>query len=161
MATRTSRVQETSAGTPAEAAFRALLRTGGLMRAVMQPYFQRFGISGSQWGVLRALRRAEVDGRQGLRLTDLSQRLLVQPPSTTGAVDRLQRMGLVARTIASDDARARQVRLTPAGRKIVERVLQGHGRQVRTVMAGLSEQQLTQLTQLMERLGLHLEELVE
>ncbi len=159
--TGTARAQETYAGTPAEAAFRALLRTGGLIRAVMQPYFQRFGISGSQWGVLRALQRAEAERMLSLRLTDLSQRLLVQPPSTTGVVDRLQRMGLVARTVARDDARARQVKLTPAGRKLVERVLHGHPRQVQALMAGLSEHQQKQLTYLMARLGAHLEELVE
>src|SRR5437588_12552015 len=76
---------------------RALLRTLGLLKRVMEPYFARFGISGSQWAVLRTLLRAEAEGRKQLRLTDLGNRLLIRPPSVTGVVDRLQRMGLVAR----------------------------------------------------------------
>src|SRR5438270_5216932 len=87
----------TSAARPAEGAFRELIRVIGLVERVMQPYFARFGISGSQWGVLRQLHRAEEDGAPGLRLTDLSERLLIRPPSVTGVVDRLERAGLVVR----------------------------------------------------------------
>ena len=73
----------------------------------------RFGISGSQWGVLVTLHRGEVEERRtALRLTDLGDRLIVRPPSVTGVVDRLQRMGLVARTPSSDDHRAKDVSLT-------------------------------------------------
>jgi hypothetical protein len=43
----------------------------GLLRQVMEPYFARFGISGSQWGILRALQGAEAKGEVSLRLTDL------------------------------------------------------------------------------------------
>ena len=63
----------------------------------MQPYFARFGISGAQWGVLRQLHLAEQEGLAGLRQTDLSERLLVRPPSVTGVVDRLERVGYVQR----------------------------------------------------------------
>ena len=76
---------------------RKLIRTSGLLERVSQPYFARFGISGSQWGVLRNLYRAEQEGLPGLRLTDLCGRLLTRPPSITGLVDRLQRAGLVVR----------------------------------------------------------------
>jgi DNA-binding MarR family transcriptional regulator len=159
MEAETRRATNQSTRSQAETAFRALLRADGLIKGVMQPHFLRFGISGSQWGVLRTLHRAETEGFASLRVTDLSQRLLVQPPSTTGVVERLHRMGLVARCIGSDDARARQVSLTPAGREMVERVLEGLPAQVQAVMAGLDEKQLRQLQGLMERLGAHLEKM--
>src|SRR6516162_5894518 len=103
---------------PAEGTFRELIRTLGLLERVMQAYFARFGISGSQWGVLRNLHRAEGEGLPGLRLTDLSERLLVRPPSVTGAVDRLERAGLVTRGGSATDHRAKLVRLTPKGRNL-------------------------------------------
>src|SRR5437016_2507823 len=81
----------------AESAFREMIRVFGLLERVMQPYFARFGISGAQWGVLRNLHRAEQEGIPALRLTDLSERLLVRPPSVAGVVERLERSGLVAR----------------------------------------------------------------
>ena len=82
---------------PAEGAFRQFIHTLGLIERVMHPYFAQFGISGAQWSVLRNLHRAEQEGHAGLRLTDLSERLLVRPPSVTGVVDRLEKVGLVAR----------------------------------------------------------------
>src|SRR6266446_1633521 len=110
-------------GRPAEGAFRDLIRTLGLLERVMQTYFARFGISGAQWGVLRNLHRAEEEGMVGLRLTDLSERLLVRPPSVTGVVDRLEKAGLVMRDGLPTDHRSKQVGLTSLGRNTVNQVL--------------------------------------
>src|SRR5438876_8536905 len=109
---------------------RQLVRTFGLLEKVMRPYFARFGISGSQWGVLRTLHRAELEGLTGLRLTDLSDRLLIRPPSVTGIVDRLERVGLVLRDGSPEDLRAKLVRLTDKGRQLVGQVLAVHGEQI-------------------------------
>src|SRR5436853_4320989 len=119
---------------PPENALREMIRVFGLVEKVMQPYFARFGISGAQWGVMRNLHRAEQDGLPGLRLTDLSERLLIRPPSVTGVVDRLERAGLVNRGGSTIDLRAKLVSLSSAGRELMERVLQGHGQQIARVM---------------------------
>ena len=143
---------------PAEAAFRSLLKTLGLLKRVMEPYFARFGISASQWGVLVTLHRSEQEeGRSALRLTDLGDRLIVRPPSVTGVVDRLQRMGLVARTASADDHRAKDVRLTPPGRELVRKVLEHHPEQVRSAFEGLSAPEQTELRRLLDGLSAHLE----
>ena len=91
---------------PPENALREMIRVFGLVEKVMQPYFARFGISGAQWGIMRNLHWAEQDGLPGLRSTDLSERLLIRPPSVTGVVDRLQRAGLVVRRGSTTDLRA-------------------------------------------------------
>src|SRR5438874_8826842 len=108
----------TATGTRGDA-FRELIRTFGLLERVMQPYFFKFGISGAQWGLLRNLHRSEREGEPAPRLTELSRRLLVRPPSVTGLVDRLERLGLVRRRAAEDDLRAKRVALTDEGRKLV------------------------------------------
>ena len=150
-----------SSSKPAEAAFRQLIHTFGLLERVMQPYFAQFGISGSQWGVLRTLHRVEQEGiDNGLRLTDLSQRLLIRPPSVTGVVDRLARARLVSRDDSPTDLRCKRVVLTDEGRQLVEKVLQIHGRQMETVLGGLSVDDQHQLHELLKRLGIHLENLV-
>lgn len=140
-----------------EILFRGFLRTFGLLRRAMDPYFSQFGISGSQWGVLRTLARASEEGMAGLRLKDLGARLLIQPPSVTGVVDRLERLGLVARAADTDDLRAKTVRLTPEGAALMEKVLQGHAARVRSIMGGLSAQEQAQLQGLLERIDEHLE----
>src|SRR5262249_16314799 len=137
---------------PAEGAFRTLIRTFGMLERAMQPYFAQFGISGSQWGVLRNLHRAEQEGISGLRLLDLSERFLIRPPSVTGVVDRLERAGLVQRDGSPTDLRAKQVVLTPRGRELVERVLQAHQSHIERVMSGLTLDEQTDLQRLLARL---------
>src|SRR5665213_2904599 len=146
---------------PQEPAFRALVRTMGLLERVMQPYFARFGISGTKWGALRALHRAQNPGHLGLRMSELSERLLVRPPSVTGVIDRLERDGLVARDAAQEDLRAKRVRLTPRGRRLVEQVLQVHAAQIASVMRGLGDGEQAELYRLLDRLSGHLETLAD
>jgi DNA-binding MarR family transcriptional regulator len=136
-----------------ETVFRELLRTMGAVERVMQPYFAQFGISGAQWGVLRNLHRAQKQERlPGLRLTDLSQRMLIRPPSVMGVIDRLQRAGLVARIDSPGDLRSKQVTLTDAGWDLVERILLVHRRHIERVMHGLSHHDQEQLHYLLLQL---------
>ena len=146
---------------PGRDAFRSLLRVSGLLDTVMQTYFGRFGISRSQWAVLRNLHRAEGEGLAGLRPVDLGNRLLVRPPSVTGLLDRLERLGYVRRSEHAEDLRGKKVRLTASGRQIVERILPGHPAQIASVMQGLAAEEQRQLHKLLERLGTHLESLIE
>jgi DNA-binding MarR family transcriptional regulator len=132
-----------------DATFRALIRTFGLLRRVQEPFFGRFGISASHWGVLRSLHRAELEGSEWLRLTDLGNRLVIRPPSVTGVVDRLQKMGLLERTNLPDDRRAKRVSLTPAGREKVQQVLAEMPKQQESIVDCLSQAQRVELKDLL------------
>jgi DNA-binding MarR family transcriptional regulator len=151
------RARRRDAPHPKESVHRTLIRAFGLLRRAMAPHFARFGISGAQFGVLRALDRAHADGGAPLRLSDLSARLLVQPPSVTGVVGRLRRMGLVATSVSRADQRAREVRLTAAGRRRVAQILARHPARVKQILAGLTAAEQHQLHGLLERLATHLE----
>ena len=144
---------------PAEAAFASFIKTLGLLKRVMEPHFASFGLSSAQWGVLHTLHRCAADGVAAPRLTDLGDCLIVRPASITGVVDRLQRMGLVARTASASDHRAKNVTLTAAGRDLVARVLEHHPAQVRRVMQGLSGSEQGELNRLLEQMASHLETL--
>jgi DNA-binding MarR family transcriptional regulator len=137
-------------------ALREFIRTFGLVERVMQPYFAQFGISGSQWGVLRNLDRAEAEGLSGLRVSELSERLLIRPPSVTGLIDRLERSGLVRRTAPQSDLRVRHIQLTPDGRALLRKILLVHDTQVNQVLAGLTPQEQTELARLLSTWGEHL-----
>jgi DNA-binding MarR family transcriptional regulator len=150
-----------SAPAARERAFRQLIRTFGLIERVMQPYFAQFGISGAQWGVLRNLHRAEGEGLRSLRLTDLSRRMLIRPPSVTGIVDRLEKMNLIVREASTKDLRAKEVALTGEGRQLVEKVLIVHEGQIARLMNGLAQDDQEELYRLLSRLGEHLEGMAE
>src|SRR3954469_3366577 len=141
-----------STQTATDSTYRTLLTTFGMLRRVMEPFFARHGISGAQWGVLRALQRAADDGRHGLRLMDLSDRLLIRPPSVTGVVDGLERLGLVERAADESDQRSKQISLTSSGRKLVKQILRSHGQRVQTIMGDLNGQEQAELQRLLERL---------
>lgn len=143
-----------------EQTFRALLSSLGLVRQVREPYLARFGISGSQWGVLRVLHQAESEGKHGLRLTDLGGRLFIQPPSVTAVVDRLERHGLVTRNGSSADLRVRLVHLTAEGRQLVEKLLVEHPDRIQSLFASLTAKELAQLLALLTKLESHLKTLV-
>ncbi len=160
MAAAAVRSLSTRGARPTEGAFRQVLRTFGMIERAMQPCFARFGITGAQWGVLRNLHRAEADGRPDLRLTDLSERLLIRPPSVTGVVDRLERARLVARADSATDMRVKKVALTPRGRRLVERMLAVHSAHVETVMGVLTTGEKAELQRLLHRLEEHLDGLL-
>jgi len=159
---------------PNEVAFRTLVRTYGLLGRAMQPFFVRFGITGSQFAVLRTLRCAESEAIRngaiptdangkchGLRQTELGDRLLVRPPSVTGVIDRLERQGLVCRDPSPDDLRAKFVHLTEAGRRLMERVEVDHAARMKTVLIALSVPEQKELSRLLNLLGSHLEEICD
>ena len=132
---------------------RAVVRTFGLLRRVMDRYFAQFGVSTSQWAVLRVLHRAEDEGIASLRLTDLGDRLLVRPPSVTGVVDRLQRMGFLERSKSAEDQRVKEVRLTDAGREKITRVLQQLPAQHELVLGDLDATERDQLQHLLGKMA--------
>jgi DNA-binding MarR family transcriptional regulator len=144
-----------------ESAFRALIRTYGLIERVMHPYFARFGISGAQWGVLRTLHRAAAKGNHALRMSELSERLIIRPASVTGVIDRLVRDGLVRRESLESDLRVKQIQLTSRGRELVEKILVGHEAQIASLLAGLNAGEQTEFQRLLVRLGQHLETLAD
>jgi len=153
----------TNGQTPAEVAFRGFWRAAGLLKRLMEPRFARFGISPAQWGVLRSLHRGEHSGNPPPRLTDLSAQLMLRPPSVSGVVDRLERMKLVTKAPLSsdDDQRFRRVQLTHDGRRLVQRVLTGHGEWIGRLMAGLTHAEQVEFSDLLEKLTGHLEALPE
>jgi DNA-binding MarR family transcriptional regulator len=161
---------ETGEQRPNEIAFRSLVRTYGLLSRAMQPFFMRFGITVSQFAVLRTLRCAEAqairkgqmptdaDGTcHGLRQMELGDRLLVRPPSVTGVIDRLERQGLVCRGPSPDDLRAKFVHLTDAGRRLMDRVEGDHAQRMNQVLIALSVPEQKELSRLLNLLGSHLE----
>jgi len=145
----------------AEVLLHEVLRTCGLLRQVQEPYFARFGISGSQWGILRVLQREELSGNLELPLKTISERLLIQPPSVTGVVDRLERQGLVRRSSSAKDMRVRHLSLTPRGRDFIVRVLEGHPERIRSLFAPLPADDQQTLLKLLDQLGTHLKSLAD
>lgn len=73
------------------------------------------------------------DGRQGMTITDLAQRLIIKHNSAVGLVDRLEKEGLLARGAAGEDRRQVPLEFTPRGEDLVARLATAHREELRRV----------------------------
>jgi DNA-binding MarR family transcriptional regulator len=85
---------------------------------------------------LLAASRALV-GLAARSLADLDAELGVNPSTGTRMCDRLVRKGLARRSRSSTDRRAVQLRLTPAGRALVEQVTQRRRDELTRIVAAM------------------------
>jgi DNA-binding MarR family transcriptional regulator len=89
---------------------------------------------------------------EGLRMGELSRRLMVTGGNVTGITDQLVKEGLVTREAPADDRRAFVVRLTPTGRKAFQRMAELHEAWVVRLFDGLSAAERRQLHALLGKL---------
>jgi DNA-binding MarR family transcriptional regulator len=61
--------------------------------------------------------------KNGLNLTQISQGLMLENPTVTGLIDRLEKSGYVKRSDHPSDRRVYLVRLTERGKKVAKRAL--------------------------------------
>ncbi|MFC5429986.1 MarR family winged helix-turn-helix transcriptional regulator [Paraburkholderia denitrificans] len=87
---------------------------------------------------------------EGLRMTELSRRMMVTGGNVTGITDQLEKEGLVVRDVDPGDRRSIAVRLTPAGRALFDRMAVAHEQWVVEMFGGLS---LDDKSEMHERLG--------
>ena len=108
--------------------------------------FARFGIEAWMYDVLATLRR------QGepyeLTAGDLVRQSMVTTGAVTHRIDRLEQRGLVERA-RTDDRRKVVVRLTPAGRDLVDRVVGDHMGTERDILSPLTQRQEADLARLL------------
>jgi DNA-binding MarR family transcriptional regulator len=104
---------------PRYAALLALLRTADALWNASRVFFARWDLGPSQFNVLNLI----ADRPAGLSQVELSRELLVHRSNVTGLVDRLEARGLVRRREQAGDRRAYRVRITPAGRTLMQEIL--------------------------------------
>jgi DNA-binding MarR family transcriptional regulator len=120
---------------------------------VIQTHFARrieaHKLSLGAFNALMILSRFE---EQGCPMHELGELLLVSRANITGLADCLERRGLVERIASPGDRRVRLVRLTKAGRKLLETILPGHYARVREMLKGLNNKDKAALSELLTRL---------
>jgi DNA-binding MarR family transcriptional regulator len=76
---------------------------------------------------------------KGLRMGELSRRMMVTNGNITGITDQLEKEGLVMRTKVETDRRSSVLKLTPQGRRTFSRMARAHERWVKAMFADLPE----------------------
>jgi DNA-binding MarR family transcriptional regulator len=109
---------------------------------------EEFGTTLPRFDLMAQLERAPL----GLRMNELSQRMMVTNGNVTGITDQLVGEGLVERCAVPGDKRAFRVRLTPKGRTQFHAMARAHERWIVECFQSLSAQQIGRLHSQLARL---------
>lgn len=125
-----------------------LHRLGAILQTRLQPVFAAAGLTVDDFDVLATLRRWGRPMRPG----DLGRSVLVASGTVTKRVDRLERRGLVRRSIDPDDARSRLVELTSEGLALADELAERHWANEERLLASLDDGERDQLAALLRKL---------
>lgn len=108
-----------------EEALVSIMRTAAILDHVWQDALKGFGVTPTQYNVLRILRGA---GKDGLCGREVGERLVSKVPDVSRLLDRMEDLGLMTRERDPSDRRHVTARISPKGLKIlieVEPTLRG------------------------------------
>jgi DNA-binding MarR family transcriptional regulator len=112
---------------------------------------ERFDTTLPRFDLMAQLERAPT----GLKMNELSRRMMVTGGNVTGITDQLVTEGLVERIDVEGDRRAYRVRLTAKGRKLFHEMARQHESWIVEAFAGLSEKDLSALHKLLGKVKDH------
>jgi DNA-binding MarR family transcriptional regulator len=112
---------------------RLLACTMLIERTVRTRLFRRFGTTLPRFDLMAQLERSA----DGLRMGELSRRMMVTGGNVTGIVDQLVTEALVERRPIATDRRALAVRLTPKGRRRFLAMAAEHERWIQEILSDL------------------------
>jgi DNA-binding MarR family transcriptional regulator len=92
---------------------------------------------------------------EGLKMNELSRRMMVTGGNVTGITDQLVAEGLVERVDVAGDRRAWRVRLTPRGRRLFNEMAAQHEAWIVEAFDGLGERDMAALHRLLGKVKEH------
>lgn len=124
-----------------------ILRTSDLFQNCFGKLFRQYGLTSSQYNVLRILRG---EGKPTPCL-EIAERMIQVVPAMTGLIDRLEKQDLVARHRCTEDRRVIYINITEKGLQVLaeldQPVIDLHQRMI----GHLSKTELKELSRLLEK----------
>lgn len=102
-----------------EEAYLSLMRTSAELSHNLDQFFKPFGITQSQYNVLRILRGT---GSTGLGRNQIAGRMVTAMPDASRLLDRLEEAGWIRRKRSKDDLRQVTSCITAAGQKLLKKI---------------------------------------
>jgi len=124
-----------------------VLRTHDRLQIQFTRLFRQFGLTSSQYNILRILRG---EGNP-LPVLEIASRTITVVPGITGLIDRLEEAGLVSRERCSEDRRVIYVALTERGFKTLAALDKPLMALHQKLIGHLSQTELKDLIRLLEK----------
>jgi DNA-binding MarR family transcriptional regulator len=112
---------------------------------------ERFDTTLPRFDLMAQLERSP----EGLKMNELSRRMMVTGGNVTGITDQLAAEGLVDRVDVAGDRRAYRVRLTAKGRKLFNDMARQHESWIVDAFSGLSDKEIAVLHKLLGKVKDH------
>ncbi len=132
---------------PAQEAILNLLRTADQFQNRLGRLFREYGLTPSQYNVLRILRG---EGHP-LPSLEVGDRMIQEAPAITGLIDRLEKQGLVLRRRCTEDRRVVFVEITSQGVTLLSQIDEPLARMHEQLIGHLRPDELDALSRLLEK----------
>lgn len=109
--------------------------------------YAEFGLAEPDFDILATLRRSGAPFELGQ--SELTRATFVTKGAVSKRLDALEGRGLIVRTTSADDARGRDVRLTDAGRELVDRAVVAHFENERRMLEAVPESDRAELERIL------------
>jgi DNA-binding MarR family transcriptional regulator len=130
-----------------EEALLNIRRTSDKLQHYTQQLFKPHGVTPTQYNVLRILRGA---GENGLRCSEVGERLVSSDPDITRLLDRLQKQKLVRRKRDAKDRRVIHTMISAEGLRLLKEMDPLVNDGVKQILKHMSREKLTTLVALLE-----------
>jgi DNA-binding MarR family transcriptional regulator len=149
--TRTTLAEEIKQSKPfsslQQEVYLSLLRTADELQSRVSAILKPFGVSTTQYNVLRILRGAGPDGH---RCSAIADRMITREPDITRLLDRMAKAGWITQTRDTDDRRVVITRITPEALKLLKEIDKPINELNRTFMNHVGEKKLKTLLSLLD-----------
>ena len=127
-------------------AFLNVLRTSSALTDALEDLLRPYGISATQYNVLRILRGS---GADGMCRNEVRDRMLTRMPDMTRLLDRMEEAGWVTRAREREDRRMVLTRISAAGQTLLKELDGPVNELHRVQLARLTDEQLRSLVDLL------------
>jgi DNA-binding MarR family transcriptional regulator len=130
-----------------EEALLNLMRTADCVQRAFQRSTREWGVTSTQYNVLRILRGAHPDG---LTCTAIGSRMITADPDITRLLNRLKKLKLIRQQRDRHDRRVVWTHISESGLELLRQMDPVVARTPRELLGHLTEHELAQLTRLLE-----------
>jgi DNA-binding MarR family transcriptional regulator len=130
-----------------QAAALGLVRTNDQLQIHFARLFRQYGLTPSQYNVLRILRGEGAP----LPILEIAERTVTVVPGITGLIDRLEAAGFVSRERSSEDRRVVYVALTDKAAKVLAKIDRPLVEMHERVMRHLTKTEINELMRLLDK----------